>query len=330
MQYMRSKVVLAACCISGLFLPACVTEHPGTGTINVSHPQVDTRERLLNRRLEEQQWLESQLKIDGDFRLSGSIDEREFIGFAASVKGNFDPLGAAGSLAAGQALNQNSQLTDLQNNLQAAILRKELGQVQDSTNIFNLVAMPTNGVATAGVPITNLLAPSPVTVNVGAFASNNLPALPNPGNITTTKSQLTTIQTLDDQLAKRNYIQALLREQELDDTHDLGGRTIYTLKFDLSVSPGKNNPSFGQVSIGIDNSTASPSLQTFNEWVKAFGDQLRDECLSLEERQYMGFSSPQQQAAIISENGSLLPCKWAFQCPPDSAGQNRRCGNSRV
>src|ERR1041384_6745180 len=181
--------------IALVLLPSCCTtgSNPGTGVIYLSHPQVFTRERLINRRLEERQWLEDQLKRDADFRLQGSIDTREFVGLAVAVKGNFDPLGGAQANAAVQDVQRNSQINQLQDQLQIEILKKQIDVVKEWTNGNVQPPTQTNASSAAGLTNygSNLIAPSTVTVNLGPFTGSNLPPLPNPSNRVLSSSALT-------------------------------------------------------------------------------------------------------------------------------------------
>jgi hypothetical protein len=312
-----------------LFIQGCSTENPHTGHIYLDHPQVFTRERLLNRRLAEQQWLEKQLMGDAPFSLQGSIDTRQFVGLAAAVKGNFDPLAGAQTQSALQNVQDNSRINDLQNQLQVAVLKKQIELVQNWTN--GNVPSPSTNVPALTNNSTNLLSAVSTIVNMGPFTTN-VPPTPNPTNRVLATSSLTSIQTLDDQLAKRNYIQALLREQELDDTHDLGGMTLYTLKFDISVLPGQNNPSIGKVSIGIDpqakvtnavvvaadcpnTNTADgqlsknlvsistidlPSTDEFRGWLKSLNQEILEECIGQERRLYMQYLSDEEKDQLFA------------------------------
>src|SRR5438128_8129160 len=79
-----------------LVLSGCgTTQNPDAGKIYVDRPEVFTRQRLINRRLAEQKWLENQLEKDADFSLQGYRDVREFTGFALALKGQFDPQSGA-------------------------------------------------------------------------------------------------------------------------------------------------------------------------------------------------------------------------------------------
>src|SRR5581483_4637841 len=237
-----------------ILILGCKSPVPSTGHIYVDHPEAFTRERLLNRRLDEQAWLEAQLKENAPFSLQGSIDTRDLVGMAAAVSGNFDPLGGAQAQSALQNVQNSSRVQDLQQELQIAQLKKQIESVENLTNASVPVpAFPTN-LSNPAPSATNPMVSSPITINLGTFGTN-LPALPNPANRVgiSPGTSLTAVQTLDDQLAKRNYLEALLREQELDDTHDLAGMTLYTLKFDVSVVPGAGNSSLGEVAISIQD-----------------------------------------------------------------------------
>jgi hypothetical protein len=88
--------------LGGLFLLGCAQ----TGRIYVSTPQINTRERLVARRLEESEWLKRQLTNSDTITTTfqGVEDFREFAGFYAQVRAAFDP--SQGALSAGTQTNQ--------------------------------------------------------------------------------------------------------------------------------------------------------------------------------------------------------------------------------
>jgi len=65
----------------------------GPGTVYVSHPQVNTRERLVEERHREYQWLKDQLDKSDEITTTyqGLRDFREFTGFFNELKGSFNP-----------------------------------------------------------------------------------------------------------------------------------------------------------------------------------------------------------------------------------------------
>ena len=271
------------------------------GVIYVDRPEVFTRERLINRRLEEQSWLQKQLKNEAEFSLQGSRDVREFTGFALALKGQFDPLGGAQAESALTDVTRNSRIGELQDELQVEVLRKQLESVRSSPSLplmpgqvtaTNPPALPTN--------VTNPLPTASATINLNTFATNNLPMAPNPASIHKGSAHLTSIQSLDDKLAYRNAIQARLREQELDDTHDLKGMTLYTLKFDITVEPRHDNQLLGRLNLGILNPTNKLNETDFRNWVDALNRELRDESISLQRRYLMGQLTDDEEMRLMA------------------------------
>ena len=64
-----------------LVLTGCITtQQPNSGKIYVDRPAVISRERSINRRLEERNWLENQLGKDAEFSLQGSREVRSLPG----------------------------------------------------------------------------------------------------------------------------------------------------------------------------------------------------------------------------------------------------------
>jgi hypothetical protein len=109
-----------------LALSGCgTTQNPDAGTIFVDRPEVFTRQRLINRRLAEQRWLENQLDKDADFTLQGYRDVREFTGFALALKGQFDPFSGAQAESLLPDAQRNPQIGQLQDALQVAILNRQ-------------------------------------------------------------------------------------------------------------------------------------------------------------------------------------------------------------
>jgi hypothetical protein len=91
---MKLRVVTAILSIS-VIVSGCGTSFPrnvpGTtfGAISVGSPRIDGRERLINDRLDQEQWLQKQLTIirDADFGISGAtaLTSSSFLGAQANV-----------------------------------------------------------------------------------------------------------------------------------------------------------------------------------------------------------------------------------------------------
>jgi predicted nucleic acid-binding Zn-ribbon protein len=108
--------------------------------------------------------------------------------------------------------------------------------------------------------------------------------LPNPQAAAQAQVQLTGIDRIQDEEAVRSFLQAVLREKELDDTHDLLGLTIYTLKFDVTLMPGETDSHFYQVQIDLEGGRTRREHLFFNRWIKSFERSINSELLGLQRR----------------------------------------------
>jgi hypothetical protein len=240
---------------------------PPAGHIFVGRPEVFTRQRLVNRRLGEQNWLAEQLKnMPTDPGFQGYRDVRVFSGLVNKTAVTFDPLGGRLTEAQNELAVQNlrdqryqgglqnqldavkrQQQIDAQQKLGPQLEEAKLQQQIDTLQKGNTptasgpTAIPPPPSASATPPVPGAPTPSASTV----FSSP--PSVPSQ-DVVATQARLTSIETLRDQLAYRNAVQASLREQELDDSHDLAGLTLYTLKFDVSILPrGTPRDGYGKV-----------------------------------------------------------------------------------
>ena len=84
------KQLLTILSIGLLFATSCSQTK---GSLYVSHPQIHTRERLVDQRQREQQWIEKQLgetdKIQTTYQ--GLRDFREFVGFYNELAVSLNP-----------------------------------------------------------------------------------------------------------------------------------------------------------------------------------------------------------------------------------------------
>jgi hypothetical protein len=156
-----------------LVLAGCGQES-ASRQVFVSQPEVFTRERLVDDRLQEYNWLESQLALTD------------------KVQPTF------------QALSDTRLLSGLVN--------------QTSVNLAGAAGNP--------AAVTSSSTPMPTTVPSGQ---------PIVG-----QAQESFVDQFADKEAYRNVVKSGLRDTELDDSHDLRGRTLYSLKFDVSLVPGRS------------------------------------------------------------------------------------------
>lgn len=262
----RPFFVALACVVC---VGACAIQ-PRTGvqhSIVIDQPEVFTRERLLNQRLAEQEWLLKERGKEASSSMQAYRDVREFRGLFGNVQASFDPL--QGDIDTetlkGRASEQadNSALRDIQREMDLMKARSQLDALRKL--LAETPATPPTGtpgpapssdqVAQLQQQITSLEAriktlesSSAGLKSLDVFRSaTDSPTLPSTKDIDVTKAQLTSVEQFRDRMAYRNTVNAALREQELDDIHDQYGFTLYTLKFDISVKAGEAAEAVGLV-----------------------------------------------------------------------------------
>src|SRR5260370_22929272 len=117
--------------------------------------------------------------------------------------------------------------------------------------------------------------------------TTGLPGLPSASNMVFASGniQLTAQEQFRDRLAYRDAVSAVMREKELDDTHDRAGMTLYTLKFDLSVLPGADNRWPGVATVSFSGPTDSEGITNFyKRWVESFRRTFDAEVMSAQRR----------------------------------------------
>ena len=241
-------------------------------TILVNRPAVFTRERLVNRRLEEQQFLEGKLKEPipvGEFQ--GIQDLRTFTSLYAEMNLSLYPKVGKATSAGEEGVTRE----ELDKRITAS--QKEAEQRMDQKIQAH-------------------------TASTASGQAGSRPELPDPNTAAVTRASLLPVERLRDELAYRNAIQAALREQELDDVHDLMGTTIYTLKFDVALAPDRETDAVARVEVAIDNNNPTVGLSDlYEEWLLAFQGQLQREAASLVMKVQSGTLTDQERAQYLSE-----------------------------
>jgi hypothetical protein len=337
----RSRILLAFLSTSLFWLGSCRTNPPGQ--ISIDRAEVFTRERLVNRRLQEQQWLEKKLDFATlETTFQGSSDLREFRGIMAALKGQFDPLG--GTL---QEATLNSQIKDRQRQEELAalkqdtsVLRAEIDRLKAEQDLAKLKQTP--GADVAGSPAASAAAaatspsaaaPSDASALAGTWESLQKGNPPDSQEARTTSAKLTSVEKLRDEMAYRNAVHAALREAELDDAHDINGYALRTLKFDISIMPHDERAEH----IGMIRLTAEPDTPVFDDpkeledvyrsWQDTMLQQTRLEVLSLQRRYMQGFLTDDDIIQSLAARGHvqefLLRQIEEPQDTPDNAGSVR-------
>ncbi|BBM86571.1 hypothetical protein [Candidatus Uabimicrobium amorphum] len=280
------------------------------GSIVVDKPEVFTRERLINSRNQEKKWLLEQLNnTDNASRIQGYRDVRQFVAFLNDFSATFNPLGKVTELKQdlevadlkrlGDNIEKQDEIANLQYDLRIEKLRKELEDLKNgkegaTSELPSALTAPSVGDQVGTTPTSKSLIPQ------------QREALPSP-TPQATQAKLTLIEELRDKLAYRNAVRAAIYEQELDDTHDLNGLTLYTLKFDISVKPENHHGKMGKVKINFVNKTTQDTdfsktyPDVYEAWVRDLRKKIQSEIFSVQKRLDLGAKLPEREAFEIKK-----------------------------
>jgi hypothetical protein len=224
---------------------------PGTttGLIIVDSPEVFTRERIVNDRYKQVEWLNSQL------------DRKD-------LQPGF------------QGLAETKSVTGIGTDVTVDILR--------SAQMAKLLASQGQGAGTQpqGSPVqTN----DPLQSTLTDLADKNKQSLfAAPGSIATTQATASLIDNFRDLLAYREEVRTEIIETELDDRHDLDGQTLYRFKFDATVIPEHDTGAWAIVEVKFDEKTPcikpEVEFESLEKRVSAVDSYLK--CLDEEKQNY--------------------------------------------
>ena len=266
----------------------------GGGTVSVSHPLVHTRERLVEERVREDTWLRSQLAQTENLEpvFSGYHDWRQFIGLYSETKAALDPsLGLANTL---QQQNDRAQQLTYQTQLERDLLREREALRKDreaitaareaasrEPNAKPATPSPSTTPATAPAAPAKLSGPS-LPTGSGAFGTSlsDLPGPPDSSAPAQTKTQFSFIDKFNTRLAARTMINAALRANSLDDSHDAAGLELYELTLHTSLVPSCNNGDLAQVTLEIVPLPPEKRVEDMRRLFVLWQDSLREQLIA--------------------------------------------------
>lgn len=221
------------------------------GHVIVGTPQVFTRERLIQERVDEEAWLKQQLAKPPDgVSFQGIRDIRDFSGIHQELRATFDP-------AQSELFRLDHDITKTTKELELAKARHELRAYKqsDGKEIQNVAKDPAGSGSAS--PETSTLGEPP------ASTSRKIPdktdELRSGEQAKTTKAQPGILDKLHDQLAFRNTVRAAMRERQLDDAHDLTGSAIYDFQFDVTLMPESEHDQYAKVLVKVNDPACDPS-----------------------------------------------------------------------
>jgi hypothetical protein len=98
---------------------------------------------------------------------------------------------------------------------------------------------------------------------------------------------ISSVDHFNDQMAYRDAVNAVIREKELDDTHDRSGKALYMLKFDTSLFPAADTTMPAFVSLRIQpppKPTKQECDELFAGWLNRLNARLADDLYDIETR----------------------------------------------
>lgn len=262
---------------------------PGTttGDIYVDSPEVYTRERLVNDRLEQEAWLRSQLaKTDElEFGIQGLTDIRSFLGISAALGIEADPLEAALKKAQAEqsvkGIKQQEEIDELNHRIKVLELLnkiKELSsegtentqnsttdQQESKTNEESKGETKSEELKTADESDKSSEEKEPT---IDKLYDELTKLLVEPKSISTTGAKPSPIDLFRDRLAYREELRAELIENSLDDSHDLQGNTLYRLKFDTTIFPDYDTSAWAVIEVTIEDGGYSDINELYMKWIR--------------------------------------------------------------
>ncbi|HEX3625749.1 MAG TPA: hypothetical protein VH280_10015 [Verrucomicrobiae bacterium] len=301
--------------LSLIITGCCCGKRKYSGTIFLDHGEVFTRERLVNERVVNQSWLQNALSnTQAGGTLQGARFQAESTSLSAQVSAQFNPLGA-NSPGGYQTAQSGAQIAQMQNQIQLAALTQEYNALQTNAlnytnfqSLYGSLQTPpqqwpvqgTNGNTLVNIVNTPQPPQTPVAMNSPTAPTNLIPL--QSGNI-----QVTPMEAFQDQLAFRDAVLGEIHEQELDDTHDESGMTLYSINFHLSVAPGDHNKHFGRVSANFAyNDDQKSNTNRYYLWLAAFRKAFDQETISIQRRYLLNYLTDDDIRQLVVES-------WKYQ-----------------
>ncbi|MEM7624707.1 MAG: hypothetical protein AAF333_03660 [Planctomycetota bacterium] len=205
------------------------------GVILVGQPEVFTRERLIDARVEDHSWLRSKLdNADQAFGYQGFIDRRILDVTIAKVQGEY-------GFDLPEIASPTAVTDDAPAEADPAAPPAEGGEQAETDQQADDASGDTNDDSSSSDTTgrTPLLGTNDTTPLLRADSSRIPTTHSDPTAAAKTKAQITHIEQLNDQLAYRSAVRAAMRQTLLDDSHDVTGSTLFDLKFDVVLQPSK-------------------------------------------------------------------------------------------
>ena len=256
-----TNLVLACLIMNSTYLIGC-SSSPQKEQILVDRPEAFTRERLVSRRHGELEWLRGKLKSEEFHQSFGAHrTTKQFAGLLGSVKATIDPLqGALDAVEKNNDIHEaerKDELARLEHKKKVLQLKKDIKKLKNSDGSESTKAnSEENETEQEKTEKNEPEKPeedqnTPLVGTLSSDAGTQFPGLTITGE---NKANLSSIDLLRDEKAYRDVVNGMISETELDDSHDLLGYGLYTLKFDSTIIPGEGENTLAEVEIELIDS----------------------------------------------------------------------------
>lgn len=309
--------------LSVLFLSNCAR----TNKVYIDMPEIFTRERLINERINDRTWLEGKLKEKYVPGIQGYQDIRSFMGLIAQLQMLNDPLSgqrireAIAGESVAKTQEQSLREMEYQNKVQQLQQQQEINKLYNELDILKLQKKIEETEKLKEIKDAEMPVPKDVEIKESGsrveelkkeFSSQEYAApakssfegveYGDPSKLVKSTAELTSLEKLQDEKAYRDQIKALLRETELDDVHETYGNTIYTLKYDVTIDSQKPfRKKFWHVDLSLEVAPYSSEdyYNLYKRWVKAFENEMKREIMNLMNKFKMGKLSDEERMNIL-------------------------------
>lgn len=273
---------------------AILSHTPGTtfGEIKVGSPRVSTRERLVNDRLQQDQWLRRELELADtrEFGLQGAVDLRTFSGASTRISGSIDQTEIDRYRQEQATSRDATRRREEQAELDHQILRLQKQRQLQALGQADPASIPKPADPALPAPETKPAAATPpagptkrdlsVIEEIAALKEKLAALTLDPSGIKTPERvRPSPPEVLRDKLEYRGMLRNEIIQNGLDDRHDRKGHTLLRLDLDATVFAEHDTSAWAVVDMTIDTAAWRAECvagDLYLRWVREVHRELRE------------------------------------------------------
>jgi len=264
---MRTQATWLA--IAGLAAFGCTTAPPrdtqgtGFGQIVVGSPRIESRDRLINERREQEDWLVKQLEVvrTASYGFSGATSLTSTSFFGAQANLSFDPQYRLDALIRARQTQSQQATADEEKaiaGLRSSGISEIIGKYNKKEYTFKQACDELTAIGASCTPASAASQPSakpvgPATAPGSSYLDKDKgERLDAPtGAAPRTQFTLSPLDDFQNRLAASESVRNELNDIRGDDGHDLAGNTLYRLTFDTTVMPYEDTSAWAVVKVKV-------------------------------------------------------------------------------